>query len=295
MVIKTSAAGKNVITYLLLTFLFSSVFYYLIISNDHLSAGHGMFVLGIMWCPALAAVITSLLRGVKISEMGWKPKPVKYLLVSYLLPIVYALVTYIIIWVSGAGGFYNKEFVEKISMHTGFPGLPSGLAIFIFILLTGTLGMAGSLLSALGEEIGWRGFLVPQLAKNHSYAATSIIVGIIWSLWHYPILLFADYNNGAPAWFSLTCFTVLVISISFAFTWLRLKSGTLWTGAILHASHNLFIQAIFTPLTFNTGYTKYFIDEFGIGLPLAAVIVAVIFWKKRKDLPVQNFDMPKIN
>jgi len=64
-----------------------------------------------------------------------------------------------------------------------------------------------------------------------------------------------------------------------------MKSGSLWTGVILHASHNLFIQAILTPLTIDNGKTMYYIDEFGIGLPIATSIVAFYFWRKRKELP----------
>jgi uncharacterized protein len=76
----------------------------------------------------------------------------------------------------------------------------------------------------------------------------------------------------------------LVISISFVFAWMRLKSGSLWTGAILHASHNLYIQAIFTPLTRDTGKTAWYIDEFGAVLPLVALAFGIYFWSKRSDL-----------
>lgn len=65
-----------------------------------------------------------------------------------------------------------------------------------------------------------------------------------------------------------------------------LSAGTaqnkLWTGAILHASHNLYIQGIFTPLTRNTGKTAWYIDEFGCVLPLVAIAFAVYFWTGRK-------------
>ncbi len=88
---------------------------------------------------------------------------------------------------------------------------------------------------------------------------------------------------GVPLWFGLACFTVLVVGMSFAYTWLRLKSGSLWTTALLHASHNIFIQAIFTPLTGTTALTPYVIDEFGIGLAVAAVFVAYFFWRKRSE------------
>jgi len=76
----------------------------------------------------------------------------------------------------------------------------------------------------------------------------------------------------------------MVISISFVFTWYRMKSGSLWTGVLLHASHNLFIQSFFTPLTRDTGNTKYYIDEFGIVLPVVCLCFAVWFWRKRSEL-----------
>ncbi|MES1224756.1 MAG: CPBP family intramembrane glutamic endopeptidase, partial [Bacteroidota bacterium] len=123
--------------------------------------------------------------------------------------------------------------------------------------------------------------------KRFGYTKTSLLTGVIWSVWHYPILLFADYNSGTPAWYGLTCFTVMVISISFVFTWFRMKSGSLWTGMLLHASHNLFIQSIFSPLTKDTGNTKYYIDEFGIVLPIVAIFFAIWFWRKRGELVQQ--------
>jgi membrane protease YdiL (CAAX protease family) len=138
----------------------------------------------------------------------------------------------------------------------------------------------------LGEEIGWRGLLVPELAREYTFTATALISGGIWALWHFPIILFADYiTPGLPGWFALICFTVMVLGISFAFAWLRLKSGSLWTAVLLHASHNLFIQTIFTPLTQDSGATSYWIDEFGIGLALAAAVVAFLFWRRRYELP----------
>lgn len=105
-------------------------------------------------------------------------------------------------------------------------------------------------------------------------------------MWHSPLILFADYHNaGAPRWFGLLCFTVMLVGVNFAFTWLRLKSGSLWTGALMHASHNLFIQGFFTPLTGPTPFTPYVIDEFGVGLALAGLVVAYLFWRKRGELP----------
>ena len=63
-----------------------------------------------------------------------------------------------------------------------------------------------------------------------------------------------------------------------------MKSGSLWTAAIFHGSHNCYIQAVYDKLTVNTGITPYIIGEFGAALAIMGIIVAYIFWKKRSEL-----------
>lgn len=72
--------------------------------------------------------------------------------------------------------------------------------------------------------------------------------------------------------------------VSFAFTWMRLKSGSLYTGMFMHASHNLFFQDVFDKLTIEKSATWYFVDEFGAISAGVAILVAIIFWLKRKEL-----------
>src|SRR5262245_34836513 len=276
--------GKSVVTFLLITFGLSSIFYFLIINTGKLGSGYGMYVTGLMWCPGISAIITSLLLKRKLSLLGWQLGETRFQFWSYLVPILYALVAYLIIWVVGWGKFYNEDTVKGVSSAFGFDKLPSGITIVLFFLFTGIYGMPLSVASAMGEEIGWRGFLVPELFKKLGYTRTSLLSGLIWSIWHYPILLFADYNSGTPAWYGLTCFTVMVVSISFVFTWFRIRSNSLWTGVLLHASHNLFIQGIYSPLTKDTGNTKYFIDEFGAVLPAVCIAFAIYFWSRRSEL-----------
>lgn len=286
----TQTSRKAVIIFLVFTFVLSSVFYFLIIHTGKLSSGFGRYTTGLMWCPGLSAIITSFILKRKISLLGWQWGETRLQVWSYLTPFLYALIAYMTIWIAGWGLFYNSSFVTRISGAFGFDGLPSWLTIILYFLFMGLYGLPGSMASAMGEEIGWRGFLGPELYKSLGYTKTSLLTGIIWSCWHYPILLFADYNSGTPAWYGLTCFTILVISISFIFTWFRIRSNSLWTAVLLHASHNLFIQSIFTPLTGDTGKTNYYVDEFGVVLPAVAVCAAIFFWSKRSMLnrPVSN-------
>ncbi len=275
----------RVVTYLGLTFLFSCVFYVLIIRAGSLGAGGGKLVMGLMWCPALAALLTCLWRGKPLRELGWGWGGTRWQAWSYLLPIAYALVAYGVIWSAGWGGFPNAEFLGQVAGRFGWPSRPAGTVIAGYVGVMGTLGFLNSLLTALGEEIGWRGFLVPELMPTFGYTRTVFITAGIWATWHVPILVGADYNNGTPVWFGLTCFALLVVGVSFPLTWLRMRSGSLWTGAVLHASHNLFIQAVFTPLTTPKGrVTAYAIDEFGFVLPLVLLGFGYFFWKRRGDV-----------
>lgn len=283
----SSKNRKQVGTYLLLTFSISSIFYFLIIKGGHLGAARGSYVLGIMWSPGLAGILTRKLYGQSINTLGWKWGNARYQLWSYLMPLLYATITYVTVWATRGGGFYDHAFVTDMAKSFSLGPLPNWAAIVLYFVFAATTGMIRSCAGALGEEIGWRGFLVPQLAKNSGYTATATISGCIWALWHFPLLLFADYNSGTPSWYALSCFTVMVVSISFVFTWMRLKSGSLWTGVLLHASHNLFIQNFFDPMTTDTGRTKYIIGEFGYALAIVSLIFAIYFWKRRRELPSQ--------
>jgi len=137
----------------------------------------------------------------------------------------------------------------------------------------------------MGEELGWRGLLVPELAKATGYTRVSILTAVIWSAFHYPILVLSDYHSSAPVWYSLIMFTLSIVGISFISTWLRLKSGSVWTGVILHASHNQVIQRILDPLTVDLGSTQYLTTEFGAGLAGVYLVVGFWCWKRRKDVP----------
>ena len=265
------SVGRRVGTYLVLTFALSSIFYFVIIRAGTLGAGGGIYVAGLMWCPAAACFLASFLTGRKLSEIGWRWSW-PYAGAAYVIPILYAGVAYGATWALGLGGFPNSSFVSSI----GHPGDSPAAAIGRYVLVRATLGAVISLTTALGEEIGWRGFLVPELARKMKFSRVALVSGAVWACWHFPLLLFANYHGATPAWYSLTCFTVLVLAISFLFAWIRLASGSVWPAAILHASHNLWIQSVFDPLTADTGRTAWVIGEFGAALAIVCVGVAVL-------------------
>ena len=138
-------------------------------------------------------------------------------------------------------------------------GAPDWVVIAVFVVLTGTTGMFTGAAVATGEEIGWRGFLVPELAKVLPFTGVALVSGLIWASWHYPI-------------------TAVVY---FAQAWLRLKTDSVWPPIFLHASHNLWMQSIFTPLTSDREYTKWIAGDLGLAFVIVAAVVATAFRLKR--------------
>lgn len=279
--------------FLLLAFALSAIFYALIIACGHVAGANGMYVTGMMWAPATAAILTCRLTGKPLTELGLRWGSWRYTWMAYLLPVAYAGVAYVIVWLSGLGHFGNPVFLAQMSKALGWASASPWLIAAGSLLVFGTLGMVSGVSTGMGEELGWRGFLTPEMTRAFGFTRGTFFTGVIWTIWHLPIILFADYNSGTPLWFAIACFAIMVITLSFAFAWLRLRSGSVWPAAVLHGSHNLFIQVWLTPITASSGrMTPYAIDEFGFMLPLVCIVMAIVFWRLRDSLPRTEVETP---
>jgi membrane protease YdiL (CAAX protease family) len=283
--VPNNSKSSGIGLFLLLTLIISSVFWTLIIASGHVRAGKEMYAVALMWSPAAAALLTCFLRGEGIQGLGWRWGEWRWARMAYLIPLSYAAIAYVIVWSTGLGGFGNVAFLHAMPALMGFPRAPVWLSAILYVAMTATIGLIASVSRAVGEEIGWRGFLAPALVKRFGFTSAVLFGGAIWGVWHLPVLLFADYNGGTPWWFGMPCFMVNVIANCVLTTWLRLRSGSVWPAAILHASHNLFVQSIFTPVTASREwFTPYAVDEFGFVLPLVEIAFAVALWLRRGEL-----------
>lgn len=275
---------KNAIyLYLQLTLAFSSLVWTLIIGSGHLDMGFGLVIPAIMWCPALAAMVTCCLLGRELRSLDWHWPNTRYIVTAYLVPLAYTSVAYGAVWALGLAG-WNSEFVSLIAKGLGLRGLPAWASFSLCIFFMATGGVIQNLSMTLGEEIGWRGLLVPELAKQMSFTKASLVSGFVWAVWHSPLVLFADYNTGTNRWYALGCSTVTCVSLSFMLAWLRLKSDSLWPPALFHASHNLFVPIIFDNLIRNTGQTLWYTTVFGAALAIASALFAFYFWMRRTEI-----------
>jgi membrane protease YdiL (CAAX protease family) len=252
------SAKPKVFLFLVLVTIFSSVFYYLIISSQSLE----IYVIPLMWSPALAGLIVLLVFDRSIRGVGWRPGKVRYLAAAVVIPFIYWLAVYGAIWVFGWGEF-------------------AGFSEFTGLLTVALPGIRTSILLALGEEIGWRGVLVPNLSKFTTFTLTALVSGVIWGLWHYPLIVTRLYATNTNIIFQLICFTVGITGVATMLAWFRLRSGSIWPAVFFHAIHNTLIDSVFQNATFDTITTPYIGTEFGIGLALTGIVLFIIFWTRR--------------
>ena len=268
-------AWKTIFLFLALVVILTSPFHYAIV-NLYPSR---IYVGAIMWCPAIAAFITLKIKGRKISSLNWNWGDWKYIRLSYFIPALSGLITYILIWVFGFGNLANAEVITEWAKELQLMGigtLDTIPIVVIAILLLGTVEVIRSAATTLGEEIGWRGFFIYELRKVLSFTGVSVFSGIIWAAWHWP--LFVYYSNNAILEF--LAFLTTCIFMSFTMTYFTFKSKSLWPAVIFHAVSNVYIQKIMPPLTTKIEGTEHWLGENGIMFTIVTCVFGVYFWRK---------------
>src|ERR1700677_4457892 len=112
----------TILCYLALATCFSSFFWALMIASGHVGAGKGLYVAGLMWCPAAAALATCYVRRVDFSALGLRWGGARYALLSYFTPLAYATIGYALIWIFGFGFFPDPSALAAIAQKLGWTG-----------------------------------------------------------------------------------------------------------------------------------------------------------------------------
>jgi uncharacterized protein len=226
-------------------------------------------IMGIMWMPALASVIARLVfkegfGDISFRLVGWNGA--KAVAVALVFPAVVGILAYGAAWVLGLATFSVPSTGMFVDVNP--PMLRFSLTILCAITVFAVIG----LLTAAGEEIGWRGFLVPRLVEA-GVPFPLVASGLIWALWHVPGVLSGIYASSPNRWLSAALFLLFGVGLSVLWGRLRLKTGSVWPAMLGHAAWN---QAI--PV-----FTRYFpettpgvwLNESGI-LVVAAILLATV-------------------
>ncbi|WP_181063385.1 CPBP family intramembrane glutamic endopeptidase [Nocardia nova] len=100
-----------------------------------------------------------------------------------------------------------------------------------------TTMIVGAVPLTLGEEIGWRGWLLPHVISRFGTPVALIATGVIWALWHAPLTLLGYGFTDIGAWSALA-YIPFCVTFGAVLGWLRLRSGSIWPAAVGHAAWN---------------------------------------------------------
>jgi membrane protease YdiL (CAAX protease family) len=213
-----------------------------------------------MFTPALAAFIVGKVtdpRAAMAASLGlssWRPwrRTLRFslfaMLASLLMMVVALLVAaalglyrFDIVHFSGLAEMVKTQFAGREAQLAKLPspGLLAAAAI-AQVVLTGPLAAV----AALGEEIGWRGWLLPRLMPLGTLPALALS-GVVWALWHAPLVLLGFNYPASPGWLALLCMSAMCIVVGAVFGWIRLRSGSVWPAAIAHGTFNTSAGLIF--------------------------------------------------
>jgi membrane protease YdiL (CAAX protease family) len=104
----------------------------------------------------------------------------------------------------------------------------------------------GALLSGFREEYGWRGLALPRLQERYSAWKASIVIGVIWALWHLPILPFI--RMGLPGLTMMIIFLLEVVALSLLMAWVyNHTAGSLLLPVLYHTAYNLTLAVLSIP------------------------------------------------
>ncbi|MGB5235992.1 MAG: type II CAAX endopeptidase family protein [Flavobacteriaceae bacterium] len=268
-------AWRTILVFLAIVTATSSIFHFAIV-NLYPSS---IYIGGLMWCPALAAFITLKLNGRSISSLPWKWAQRKYISLSYFIPALYVAITYLFLWIFGFGGITDSTGILRWAQELGLIGIGTmspELAAAAGVVLLGTVGVIRAMATTLGEEIGWRGFFIYELRKVLPFSGVSLVSGIVWASWHWPIIVF----YGSNIILEMAVFFVVIISMSFMMTYYTFKSNSLWPAVIFHAVSNVYVQKIFPPLTAQVEGNEPWFGEYGIMFALITLVFSLYFWRK---------------
>lgn len=217
-------------------------------------------------------------------------RPNRYFFLSWILPFVIAI-----------AGIGVSLLLPGISFSPGMEGMlekyasilsPEDLALmkkqiaaapfhpFWLAIIQGLVAaVTVNAVAAFGEELGWRSFLYNEL-KKYGFWYTSMVTGVIWGLWHAPIILQGYNYPDAPV---LGVLLMIVFTLLYApiFTYIRMKSGSVIAASILHGGIN---ASAGLALLVTRGGNSLLTGSLGLsGFIVLGVINIILFFVVGKD------------
>ncbi|HEU5341849.1 CPBP family intramembrane glutamic endopeptidase [Edaphobacter sp.] len=233
---------------------------------------------GLVWWVTVSSIVArlALREGIRDVSFRWGGTAgTRAVAVATAMPLFVGFAAYGIAWSTGLASFQAPVL----------PGAPFGMhfapahgASMRFFQSLGIMLLFGALQDfkyAAGEEIGWRGYMLTRLV-DAKIPAPILISGLVWGLWHAPLIVSGQYASGPHPFLSVCLFIVGIVAAGYVFAWLRLSSGSIWPCIWAHGAWNAIIQGAFDR---STAGPSLWVGESGVLTASMLVLFAVVLYK----------------
>lgn len=242
------------------------------------AAEAGVLLLAFSASPGLSAIICAGVfeRGRRNEALGLGFHPNIWWLWAALIPllVVFASIVFTLllssIQIAGMDAMAAEAGrVLELPADRALSAIPGKLALNL---------LGYSMLFTLTEELGWRGYLY-DLWRRFGFWPTSLATGLVWGVWHWPMIYFYGLNYPNAPGVGLAAFPIYTMLSACLMTVIRDRGGSVWAAGIMHGATNTF------PLLFliSLGDRGWPWGIAGVGGILALGIAVAIIWLSRRN------------
>lgn len=224
---------------------------------------HSFVMLGLMWVPGLVALACSHYFENRFRDLALVKPGKMSMIYAYVIPAGCALLTLLVLVAAGIGKIKWPE-----------------ISIFRMLLFYPFLGVLISFSLAIGSELGWRGFLHSHMMRAR-VPEPLLVIGLLWSAWHWPLIVMADYKTSSMPWLSVALFTVTTTSFSIILGWLREYSKSIFPCALAHAVHITWTQDIYPGFYRPGKLDPFFGGQSGFVLAIIYLVIALYLYRNK--------------
>jgi membrane protease YdiL (CAAX protease family) len=221
----------------------------------------------LMWIPGFVSILFRLLFREGFADVGWRVGKVRSWVWAYIGPLALGALSVLLALLLGrvtvAPHLSEQTMLEAVFFKLSWPMRDvrvAGLLIQRFLAVA-LISIGPGFFCAFGEELGWRGYLLPRLMHD-GWPAPLSLSGIVWGVWHLPLFVLTGYAHGKLV-LSLLMFTLLTALFGVFIGWLRLTSGSVFVATMAHTSFNAFVQSFFG-VSFVVEDAWFLIGDYGI-------------------------------
>lgn len=205
-----------------------------------------------MFTPALSAYLVSrFFEGFRAPwrQLGvWPLRPAGRLIGYLAIALVgMVLIVLVALPIGSLLGVYQADFTnfsgyaEVLALQLGQQGAVGEVPIQAMVaaqFVGAFIGAFVNIVPAAGEEIGWRGYLFPRVLNRLGAIPAILITGVIWGLWHAPLLVLGYNYPGVSPIVAILLMIVFCTLIGALLAWVRHRSDSVWPAALGHGALN---------------------------------------------------------